>query len=899
MTITNSLEELLQSLKEIKRLKRLDRFRNLLKILLIGFFLGKNNAKHIQSLIMIANKNLNDILENNFEEINRNSLYEKPEIFHAIKKIENILKSSKSVFGSLVYNSTINKIQLLNNKLIEQSQKVIQLKLEGIRKQVNDVLESGSYLITPKQKEVLISIETFENEIKQFQNLPILNTTYIQEEERKLKTLKQSLLNFNYKFIKQRKKDYGFLWSKGKFTLDDEQQTAIVTDDKHNLVVAAAGSGKTEVLITRAAYIAKRKPDSSPQERILAIAYQRKAREEIEKRLSERFGLQKINVSTFHKLGKNILEEARSKYSHTDIIDDNRKHRIVGKIFDKKIEDEPEFFKLFLNFIKTLREKEESESEEKKNSLEYKQGQAYIAIDGTRVKSRDEKEIMDFFLTHRLNSKNINVVYETDIEDFRPDFYLPQYDLYLEHWGLTKNGEVPHWFGQSTEEYRASMDLKKEWFATHNKLLVETFSYEYNREDPYPFIGLLKRRVTDTLQNRYQIDFEFTLKSYDEIVELAWDSYRTPVEELVTFITTAKTYGLSPERIRKRMKESNWSQKQMAFGNLVLPIFEQYEEILQSNDKIDFEDMINLAVTELKNKPNLRRDCYDHILIDEYQDISAQRFLLIKILMDRNPRSKLFCVGDDWQSIMSFSGSNINFFVNFSKYFEDPAITIISTNYRSISTIVEAGANLIKNNTSCQIQKPTRANKINSKKIQLYCSQHNKNHKCSYHDQIAEDCVNRILEYLSNGYSPNDILIISRCLKTRTRHGYQYLPIVKLIKDLAEENNLTVIHENWQRTKNIRLLTAHGSKGLEAKVVFLLDVIDDTFGFPCKIEDSNIIELARIDYPPQDNLEQERRLFYVAMTRAIEDLNIYTWQPAKSDFLKEIKEYTTEKRLNC
>ncbi|PVX25455.1 MAG: hypothetical protein CW691_04545 [Candidatus Bathyarchaeum sp.] len=707
------------------------------------------------------------------------------------------------------------------------------------------------------------------------------------------------MLNYNSKFIKQRKKDYKFLWSKGKFTLDDEQQTAIVTDDKHNLVVAAAGSGKTEVLITRIAYIAKRKPDSSPQEKILAIAYQRKAREEIEKRLKNRFGLDKINVSTFHKLGKNILEEARTKYRHTDIIDDNKKHRIIGKIFGNKIKNEPEFFKLFLDFIKIFKDNEESESEEKKNSLEYSLGRAYIAIDGTKVKSRDEKEIMDFFLTHKLNNKEIKVVYETDVKSFKPDFYLPQYSVYLEHWGLTKNGEVPQWFSQSTEEYRASMDLKKQWFATNDKILVETFSYEYNKEHPYRFIELLKRRVTDTLNNRYQMEFKFTLKSYDEIVELAWDSYRTPVEELATFITTAKTYGLSPERIQKRMKESKWSQKQIAFGKLVLPIFEQYEEILQSNEKIDFEDMINLAITELTNKPNLRSVCYDHILIDEYQDISAQRYQLIKILMERNPNCKLFCVGDDWQSIMSFSGSNINFFVNFSKYFENPSIKIISTNYRSTKTIVDAGANLIKNNTSCQIQKPTRAKKSDPKQIQLYCSQHKKNHKCSYHDQIAEHCINRIIEYLNNGFALNDILIISRCLKTRTRHGYAFLPIVKLIRDLAKENNLKVIHENWQTTNNIRLLTAHGSKGLEAKIVFLLDVIDDTFGFPCKIEDSNIIELARIDYPPQDRIEQERRLFYVAMTRAIEELNIYTWQPAMSDFIQEIKEYTKENSLNC
>ena len=115
---------------------------------------------------------------------------------------------------------------------------------------------------------------------------------------------------------------------------------------------------------------------------------------------------------------------------------------------------------------------------------------------------------------------------------------------------------------------------------------------------------------------------------------------------------------------------------------------------------------------------------------------------------------------------------------------------------------------------------------------------------------------------------------------------------------MAKENGLKVINENWSRTKNIRLLTAHGSKGLEARVVFLLNVTKDTFGFPCEIEDSNICEPARLDYPPQDSLEEEHRLFYVAMTRAKEDLYIYTWEPAMSDFLSEIKEHTKEIRLS-
>ncbi len=892
-----SVQTLLENLEEIKKLKEFERFRNILKFFLIGFFIGKGNKKGIQELTSKTYNILSHLLDRKLLEKNQTTIAEKSNIYQNLTRIEEIIVAHKNDFGEFEYHSNLNKIIQERNRLANQTRQIIEQKREAIESHVEEILGSETYLISSKKKMNLDSIESIRLEIEQCSNTSILSLNYLNECERKLETTKQKILDFNTAFVETRKKDYNYLWSNGFFTLDDEQQTAIVTDDKHNLVVAAAGSGKTEVLITRIAYIAKRKPDSSSQKRILAIAYQRKARKEIENRLSERFELNKVNVSTFHKLGKNILEEARSKYSHTDIIDDNKKHRIIGKIFDIKIDNEPEFYKLFLNFIKTLTD-EESESNDEKDTLEYIQGRAYVCIDGTKVNSRDEKEIMNFFLMHKLNNQKIRVEYETDVADFRPDFYLPIYDLYLEHWGLNKNGEVPDWFSQSTEEYKASMHLKKQWFAIHNKLLVETFSYEYDRKNPDSFIELLKKRITDALQNRYQIDFQFTLKSYDEIVNLAWDSYRTPVEELATFITTAKTYGLSPEKIKKRMKERNWTQKQLAFGNLILPVFEKYEEILQDNDKIDFEDMIILAIAELEKKPNLRRNCYDHILIDEYQDISAQRYKLIKTLMDRNPNCKLFCVGDDWQSIMSFSGSNINFFVNFSKYFEDPTITVISTNYRSQRTIVDAGANLIKNNTHSQIQKPTKAKKAQSKPIRLFYSPHKLSYRDNYHEQIAEDCVNKIVEYLNNGYTPDDILVLSRCLKTRTRRGYKYLPIIKTIKNLAEDHNLDVIHKNWHGTNSIRLLTAHGSKGLEAKVVFLLDVTDDTFGFPCKIEDSDIIELARIDYPPQDKIEEERRLFYVAMTRAIEELNIYTWEPAISKFLYEIEEHTTKIRLH-
>jgi DNA helicase-4 len=143
-----------------------------------------------------------------------------------------------------------------------------------------------------------------------------------------------------------------------------------------------------------------------------------------------------------------------------------------------------------------------------------------------------------------------------------------------------------------------------------------------------------------------------------------------------------------------------------------------------------------------------------------------------------------------------------------------------------------------------------------------------------------------------------DILVLSRCMRSRIKSRYKFLSNIKTFIEKAKQNNLEVACGHANATNRVRLLTAHKSKGLESKVVFILNVTKGTHGFPCEIEDSKIFEPARLDYPSQDHREEERRLFYVAMTRAIEDLYIYTWEPVKSDFLSEIEGHTNEIRLN-
>ena len=162
------------------------------------------------------------------------------------------------------------------------------------------------------------------------------------------------------------------------------------------------------------------------------------------------------------------------------------------------------------------------------------------------------------------------------------------------------------------------------------------------------------------------------------------------------------------------------------FAYIALDIYETYENELRDENKIDFSDMINLAVKELKESKELYKNSFDQILIDEYQDVSAQRYELIRELMRKNEGCKLFCVGDDWQSIMGFTGSDLDFFVNFGDYFDHSARTDLSINYRSCKSIVDTGAEIISYNKGSQIEKNAFAKNTDEKSIKVYISDYNR-----------------------------------------------------------------------------------------------------------------------------------------------------------------------------
>jgi DNA helicase IV len=720
------------------------------------------------------------------------------------------------------------------------------------------------------------------------------------------------LQNYNQEFIKIKKKQYADLFKRDNLILDDDQQTAIITDDTHNLVVAGAGSGKTEVLTTRIAYLTQRKTDTIEPKRILALAFQNKAADEIQNRLKKRYNLD-IEIRTFHSLGKKIINDA----SQTQNIkpprlklacsEDWKFKYYIKKLFEYEINENKQLQNQIIQFMKHYSDnfivKNKADFKEKEEFYIYQKNLQYTTLNGTKVKSEAEREIMNFFLSHSLNDKKITIWYEEPAEWMKycdkegqqhiptPDFYFPEFDIYLEHWAIGKNGTVPEWFSgdNPTEEYKKTMNIKKHMYQSHNKTLLQTSQADV--ENNTLSTTLSKQFLKAVNKKHPETSFNLKPLSYHQLVEQVWRECKEFIDNITNyiqrFIVISKTYRLYPSDIDKRINQKSWTPRQKTFAEIANIIYKCYQSQLALENNIDFSDMINQAVTYLKDNKELYENTYDHILIDEYQDISTQRYELIKAIMNKNQSCKLFCVGDDWQSIMGFAGSNLDFFINFEKYFPHPARTDLTKNYRSIKSIVDAGAFIIKKNK--QIQKQTIADSQEIRPILVYSSLHEKQYYAPYLKQIAKHCLEKIKQYhTTKNYRYDDFMILLRITKNYRLMNY--------INQYAEELGIPIT-DKLDRPDCVHILSVHKSKGLQARIIIILNVDDDLYGFPCQLEDPDIFEIA-IKNNDGFREQEERRLFYVAVTRAKEEVIMYTQKCSESKFITEIKEFTKREELD-
>lgn len=335
------------------------------------------------------------------------------------------------------------------------------------------------------------------------------------------------------------------------------------------------------------------------------------------------------------------------------------------------------------------------------------------------------------------------------------------------------------------------------------------------------------------------------------------------IKVVATFIRLYKCNGKKIDFFQETFKSisKNIFKKIDSYYLLIIfNIYMKYKYYLEENREYDFDDLITEATKVLENNKYIKN--FKYIIIDEYQDSSYIRFNLIKRIVDIN-KAYFMAVGDDFQSIYKFSGSDIGLFLNFREYFKNGITLKIQTTYRNSQELVDIAGDFIMQNKK-QIKKKMKSNIHIDKPI-----------KVVYYDDKVQDFY-RLCLYLRRNNKCN-ILVLGR--NNNDIKGY-------LGKEITLLDDKRLVMEDSEEMK-INYMTMHRSKGLEGDDIIIVNLKDDTFGFPSQIEQDKILNYIRKD-TKKDFLDEERRLFYVGLTRTKK--NVYLFVPIKrpSTFIKEL-----------
>src|SRR5437660_4350188 len=422
---------------------------------------------------------------------------------------------------------------------------------------------------------------------------------------------------------------------------DGDQLEAIVKKETYNLVLASAGSGKTRTLTARVAYTVKR---GANQHDILAPAYTKPAEEEMRNRLKNEYGIVEANVRTFHSLGREIAR--LSPNFRPGVADNQQQPEIIRKSCDRLRSDRL-FARLLLDFALELQtyEVEEKEFASREKYYEFLRYQKHTTLGSRPVKSVGERDIANFLFLNHVKFEyeapatwaDRNVGYRT----YQPDFFLPEYGIWIEHWAINRQGNVPAWFstGQSTDpsiRYRHGMQWKRYQFQKHRRRLIETYNYQCSEETLIP-------ELTRQLEENHVQLRELTNEEILDKIQMLIPRRDTLNELMFSFISKAKTNGLTMVDVTARLRQGNWTRKQRVFASLMIRVWQQYESILRENDMIDFNDMINYALQVSKTQQPIRlvqkpRD--DEKLYDDWQHEEAKR-LVTDLIREKRPGEEI------------------------------------------------------------------------------------------------------------------------------------------------------------------------------------------------------------------------------------------------------------------
>ena len=686
-----------------------------------------------------------------------------------------------------------------------------------------------------------------------------------------------------------------------KYPLDDQQRKSIVILEDNCLVISSAGSGKTSTSIAKVKYLLEKR--HIPKEEILVLSYNRKTADEFE----ERLGVPGLACKTFHALAMSIIGKTEGK--RPDVCSpDFLLHCFYSLV--KKSDDYKNAVTKYIGEIASLTmcnheyEKAEDFYEDRET---YGIMAPYGDMNGNPVytKSEEEKKICTWLTTH-----GVKFLYEQpypintanlQYRQYKPDFTIyytvngQRKYIFLEHFGIDNNGDVPKWFGDgkkggwsaANSEYKAGISWKRQLHNENHTVLLETTSAMFHD-------GTIYKRLLKQLN---EVGVPIKELSSDEKYALLFERDKAMEDNVMNLFTSFinlmkssnKTFDSIMETIKKDGKDEDFCERcHFLMYEVIKPLYDEYQSSLAARGQMDFTDLI-LHAAELCNSGKFATP-YSYILVDEFQDISVDRYLFLKSLRKQDPLTKMYCVGDDWQSIYRFSGSDMNLFNKFENYFGFTEKCKIETTYRFGDPLITRSSEFILKNPN-QVEKKVKPQIIRTLTPHGEL-EYSPNTYLSFvpfeRGERNEGYLKTIREILDDIPDDEDIMLLGR-------YNYEVNVFPRDCIEASPNSKKAIVR---YAGKTMKFMSVHSSKGLEANYVIILNCSQDGGGFPSRVSDDPILGyvLSEID---TFEYSEERRLFYVAITRAKTETIVMYNQNMPSVFVTEMTENDDKDALHC
>lgn len=657
--------------------------------------------------------------------------------------------------------------------------------------------------------------------------------------------------NYEQYILKHRKHFFDVIESN---PLTEQQRLAVIRNNDINMVLAAAGTGKTSVMVAKALDLI----DSGVSESgdILILAYNRDAAIELSERLQKRAQAADLNlqnnpsISTFHALGRRIIKECGKAVHLSKFAEDPM---LLEKWFEEWLEnyikEDPDNLTKFIELAYQPIDPFQFQTKEEYDK--YVRDNDYRTLQGERVRGYQELLIANWFF-----SNGIKYEYEKKyfskcrIEvgfDYRPDFYLGN-GIYLEHFGIDRQGRTRA--DINAETYNANILKKRKLHIEHGTTLLETYHHNWAENTLYTRLVQLMREQS----------IELKPKSLQEILDAVNESgiFKENKNRYLKCLQAIRTERLDYQQILDRLTDAKVANAH-EYATLLMSIHDAYVKELRNADEIDFDDMILEATQLVKSGEFVPK--WKHILVDEFQDISMARLELLKEIYQKGPRPIWTVVGDDWQSIYRFSGGKLEVTTRFNDMVGTHTLSKLEKTYRYNNSIADTAGQFIMENPEQYKKDVVTHTQVSNSCVHLHDS-----YVTKVHGELETNTSLKAAQILQSirAKSPDaTVAILAR---------YRYL--------LNEARNVI-------KDKSVKFWTFHGSKGLEADYCILLGFFQGKVGFPNENKEEAVVEalLPMLDNYPHS---EERRLFYVALTRAKKDSFLIADADAPSEFISEL-----------